>query len=127
MRRRFRRAAWPNWVLGNHDRPRVAAKRGQAQARVAAMLLLTLRGTPTLYYGDELGLSDVAIPPAQVQDPRELREPGLGLGPRSRAHADAVGRERECRLHHGQAVAAAQCRLADAQRRADDARSLIRS
>jgi len=71
---------WPNWVLGNHDRPRVAAKRGQAQARVAAMLLLTLRGTPTLYYGDELGLSDVAIPPEQVQDPRELREPGLGLG-----------------------------------------------
>ena len=71
---------WPNWVLGNHDRPRVAAKRGQAQARVAAMLLLTLRGTPTLYYGDELGLSDVAIPPAQVQDPRGLREPGLALG-----------------------------------------------
>ena len=71
---------WPNWVLGNHDRPRVAAKRGQAQARVAAMLLLTLRGTPTLYYGDELGLTDVAIPPAQVQDPRELREPGLAFG-----------------------------------------------
>jgi alpha-glucosidase len=71
---------WPNWVLGNHDRPRVAAKRGQAQARVAAMLLLTLRGTPTLYYGDELGLSDVAIPAAEVQDPRELREPGLGFG-----------------------------------------------
>jgi alpha-glucosidase len=71
---------WPNWVLGNHDRPRVAAKRGPAQARVAAMLLLTLRGTPTLYYGDELGLSDVAISPEEVQDPRELREPGLGLG-----------------------------------------------
>ena len=111
---------WPNWVLGNHDRPRVAAKRGQAQARVAAMLLLTLRGTPTLYYGDELGLTDVAIPPAEVQDPRELREPGLGLGPRSGPHADAVGRKRECRLHHGQAVVAAQCRLADAQRRPDD-------
>jgi glycosidase len=71
---------WPNWVLGNHDRPRVAAKRGQAQARVAAVLLLTLRGTPTLYYGDELGLSDVAIEPSRVRDPRELREPGLGLG-----------------------------------------------
>ena len=71
---------WPNWVLGNHDRPRVATKRGQAQARVAAMLLLTLRGTPTLYYGDELGLNDVAIPSAQARDPRELREPGLGLG-----------------------------------------------
>jgi glycosidase len=72
--------AWPNWVLGNHDRPRVATRRGQAQARVAAMLLLTLRGTPTLYYGDELGLGDVEISPDQVQDPRELREPGLGLG-----------------------------------------------
>jgi alpha-glucosidase len=71
---------WPNWVLGNHDRPRVATRRGPAQARVAAMLLLTLRGTPTLYYGDELGLSDVAIPPFRVQDPRELREPGLALG-----------------------------------------------
>lgn len=71
---------WPNWVLGNHDRPRIATKRGEAQARIAAMLLLTLRGTPTLYYGDELGLTDVAIPTAQVQDPRELREPGLGLG-----------------------------------------------
>jgi alpha-glucosidase len=71
---------WPNWVLGNHDRPRVATKRGQAQARVAAVLLLTLRGTPTMYYGDELGLSDVVIEASQVRDPRELREPGLALG-----------------------------------------------
>lgn len=72
--------AWPNWVLGNHDRPRLASRIGLAQARVAAMLLLTLRGTPTLYYGDELGLSDVAIPPARVQDPWEKNLPGLGLG-----------------------------------------------
>ena len=72
--------AWPNWVLGNHDRPRIAARLGEAQARVAALLLLTLRGTPTLYYGDELGIGRVDIPPACVQDPRELREPGLGLG-----------------------------------------------
>jgi len=71
---------WPNWVLGNHDRPRVAAKLGEPQARVAAMLLLTLRGTPTVYYGDELGIGDVEIPAGLVQDPRELREPGLGLG-----------------------------------------------
>ncbi len=71
---------WPNWVLGNHDRPRIAARLGEAQARVAAMLLLTLRGTPTVYYGDEIALGLVAIPPAQVHDPRELREPGLGLG-----------------------------------------------
>ena len=71
---------WPNWVLGNHDRPRIAARLGEAQARVAAMLLLTLRGTPTLYYGDELALGHVEIPPTRIQDPRELREPGLGLG-----------------------------------------------
>jgi alpha-glucosidase len=61
--------AWPNWVLGNHDRSRVASRVGPAQARVAAMLLLTLRGTPTLYYGDELGMTDVEIPPERVRDP----------------------------------------------------------
>ena len=72
--------SWPNWVLGNHDRPRIASRIGEAQARVAAMLLLTLRGTPTLYYGDELGLGHVEIPASWVQDPRELRQPGLGLG-----------------------------------------------
>src|SRR4051812_19333063 len=72
--------AWPNWVLGNHDRPRVASRIGPAQARVAAMLLLTLRGMPTLYYGDELGMRDVPIPPERVQDPHERRVPGLGLG-----------------------------------------------
>ncbi|MBO9714196.1 alpha-amylase family glycosyl hydrolase [Sphingomonas sp.] len=71
---------WPNWVLGNHDRPRVATRVGPEQARVAMVLLLTLRGTPTLYYGDELGLEDVAIPPDLVQDPRELNEPGIGMG-----------------------------------------------
>lgn len=71
---------WPNWVLGNHDRPRIATRVGPVQARVAALLLLTLRGTPTLYQGDELGLPDARIPTDRVQDPRELREPGLGLG-----------------------------------------------
>jgi len=71
---------WPNWVLGNHDRPRIAARVGEAQARVAAMLLLTVRGTPTLYQGDEIGIGAVDIPPSKVRDPRELREPGLGFG-----------------------------------------------
>jgi alpha-glucosidase len=71
---------WPNWVLGNHDKPRIAARIGPAQARVAAMLLLTLRGTPTLYYGDELGMEGVAIPTHLAQDPWEHRQPGLGLG-----------------------------------------------
>ncbi len=74
------RDAWPNWVLGNHDRPRVASRVGAAQARVAAMLLLTLRGTPTLYYGDELGMRDVEIPPELVQDPFEKNVPGHGHG-----------------------------------------------
>lgn len=73
-------AAWPNWVLGNHDRSRVATRVGPQQARVAAMLLLTLRGTPTLYYGDELGMTDVAIPPDRVMDPFEKNVPGLGAG-----------------------------------------------
>ena len=72
--------AWPNWVLGNHDRSRIASRLGPAQARVAAMLLLTLRGTPTLYQGDELGMEDVPIPPERVQDPYELNSPGLGVG-----------------------------------------------
>jgi alpha-glucosidase len=72
--------AWPNWVLGNHDKSRITTRVGTAQARVAAMLLLTLRGTPTLYCGDELGMHDVAIPPNQVQDPFEKNVPGLGLG-----------------------------------------------
>jgi alpha-glucosidase len=72
--------AWPNWVLGNHDRPRVASRVGQAQARVAAMLLLTLRGTPTLYYGDEIGMHQVAIAPEEVRDPFEKNVPGIGVG-----------------------------------------------
>jgi alpha-glucosidase len=72
--------AWPNWVLGNHDRPRVASRVGQAQARVAAMLLLTLRGTPTMYYGDEIGMHQVAIAPEEVRDPFEKNVPGIGVG-----------------------------------------------
>jgi alpha-glucosidase len=72
--------AWPNWVLGNHDKSRVANRVGPAQARVAAMLLLTLRGTPTMYYGDEIGMHDVPITPDEVQDPFEQNVPGLGLG-----------------------------------------------
>jgi alpha-glucosidase len=72
---------WPNWVLGNHDRPRIAARVGEGQARIAAMLLLTLRGTPTIYYGDEIGLSRVDIPPGAAQDPWEKNEPGHGRDP----------------------------------------------
>ena len=68
--------AWPNWVLGNHDQPRVATRLGAAQARVAMVLLLTLRGTPTLYYADELGHPSVPIPPDRVRDPFGINMPG---------------------------------------------------
>lgn len=71
---------WPNWVLGNHDKARIATRVGDRQARVAAMLLLTLPGTLTLYYGEELGMTNVPIAPEQVQDPAEKNEPGLGQG-----------------------------------------------
>jgi alpha-glucosidase len=71
---------WPNWVLGNHDNPRIASRVGIDQARIAAMLLLTLRGTPTMYYGDELGMLNVPIPADRVQDPFEKNVPGKGLG-----------------------------------------------
>jgi alpha-glucosidase len=71
---------WPNWVLGNHDRPRIAGRVGAGQAAVAAMLLLTLRGTPTIYYGDELGMSQVDIPRDRVRDPFERNVPGIGVG-----------------------------------------------
>lgn len=69
--------AWPNYVLGNHDQQRLATRfGGQAQARLAGMMLLTLRGTPTIYYGDELGLENGVIPPEKIQDPQ-----GINLGP----------------------------------------------
>jgi len=72
--------AAPNWVLGNNDKPRIASRVGSQMARLAAMLLLTLRGTPTLYYGDEIGMTDVDIPRHEVQDPFEKNQPGKGLG-----------------------------------------------
>src|SRR6185436_19508991 len=72
--------AWPNWVLGNHDQKRIATRVGRRQARIAAMLLLTLRGTPTLYYGDEIGMQNAVIARGAVRDPWEEREPGLGVG-----------------------------------------------
>ena len=70
------RHGWPNWVLSNHDKPRVAGRWGEATARPAAVLLLTLRGTPIIYYGDELGIGGVRIPEDRVRDPHALRDPG---------------------------------------------------
>jgi alpha-glucosidase len=44
------------------------------------MLLLTLRGTPTLYYGDEIGMPQSTLGPDEIRDPFERRVPGLGVG-----------------------------------------------
>jgi alpha-glucosidase len=76
---RFRRAvrefeqqipqgSWPNYTLSNHDRPRAASRYGPPRARTAMMMLLTLRGTPFLYYGEEIGMTDVEIPAGRVVD-----------------------------------------------------------
>ena len=69
--------AWPNWVLGNHDQHRLATRLGAAQARVACLLLMTLRGTPTWYYGDELGMENVEIPLEFIKDPPAVNQPEL--------------------------------------------------
>jgi alpha-glucosidase len=70
------RDAWPNWVMGNHDVSRVATRIGDAQARVAMVLLLTLRGTPIIYAGDELALLD-AQPDGSGQDPVAAMDPAM--------------------------------------------------
>jgi alpha-glucosidase len=77
-RRRIERVAeliepvgWPSWVLSNHDNVRHRTRYGgsEARARAAAVLLLTLRGTPFLYAGEELGLEDAVVSPERVVDP----------------------------------------------------------
>ena len=65
---------WPDQVLSNHDAPRHASRyddpvHGEARARVAALLLLTLRGTPFLYFGEEIGMRNGEVPPERFQDP----------------------------------------------------------
>jgi alpha-glucosidase len=72
--------AWPNWTLGNHDKHRVVSRIGREKAKLATMLLLTLRGTPTLYYGEELGMEDSWVPAEHIQDPWEKKAPGIGVG-----------------------------------------------
>lgn len=65
---------WPAWFLGNHDEPRIASRfgadgLGEQRARLVALLLLTLRGTPFLYQGDELALPDTPVPSTRAVDP----------------------------------------------------------
>jgi alpha-glucosidase len=60
--------AWPDYTLSNHDRSRAATRYGPHRARAAAMMLLTLRGTPFIYYGEEIGMTDVRIPRERIVD-----------------------------------------------------------
>jgi alpha-glucosidase len=75
--------AWPVWTLGNHDIMRFPtrwARGDEGLARCALMLLLTLRGTPVVYYGDELAMPETDIPPDRVVDPEAARDPEGGSG-----------------------------------------------
>ncbi|CAA9257899.1 MAG: GH13_23 / GH13_30 / GH13_31 / GH13_17 / GH13_ 40 / GH13_29 / GH13 / GH13_16 / GH13_36 / GH13_35 / G H13_20 / GH13_4 / GH13_2 / GH13_34 / GH13_1 / GH13 _21 / GH13_19 [uncultured Acidimicrobiales bacterium] len=83
---------WPTWVLSNHDNARHRTRYGtEARARAATLLLLTLRGTPFVYAGEELGLEDAVIPGGSAVDPggRDgcrapipwTADPGHGWGP----------------------------------------------
>jgi len=65
---------WPDLVLSNHDIPRHASRLddpalGESRARAMAVLLLAARGTPFLYYGEELGMRNGVIPPERRRDP----------------------------------------------------------
>lgn len=71
---------WPNFVFGNHDIHRFATRYGYQNHRSVAMLLLTLWGIPTLYYGDELGMEDVFIPLEQRIDPWGIKMPESDFG-----------------------------------------------
>ncbi len=67
---------WPNLTLSNHDQPRHAtrfrarsADVTRARLEIAAMLMLAARGTPFLYYGEELGMKNEKIPRTEIRDP----------------------------------------------------------
>ena len=127
-RRAFGPDRWPTVVLSNHDQPRHATRLaavGRARptstpiARAAAVLLLTLRGTPFLYYGEELGLGDVDVP--RDRERRSARRPGRARLPAG-GTARAAGRRCPGRagpgagLHHRPAVAPPRSRRGDPQR-----------
>ena len=115
----FGAGAWPTWTLSNHDFSRHISRYsrdgdGDARARVAAVMLLTLRGTPFIYYGEEIGMRDAEIPAGQQTRSGRARRMPL---------ADAmVGRAQRRILDERYDVAAVR-RLQDGQRRAPDERS----
>jgi alpha-glucosidase len=77
--------AWPTWTAGNHDNRRFPTRWAggdPAKTRAAMLLVMSLRGTPFLYYGDEIGMPDVEVPPDRVLDPvGKLHGPRIGRDP----------------------------------------------
>jgi alpha-glucosidase len=71
---------FPTYVLGNHDQPRVATRLGSEAARNAALLQLTLRGIPFIYYGEELGMKNIPIPRKKIKDPMAVNMKGFNFG-----------------------------------------------
>jgi len=67
---------WPNFVIGNHDRSRVSKRAGKEYVNALNILLLTLPGTPTTYYGEEIGMNEIKVSYEDTQDPW-----GRRLGP----------------------------------------------
>jgi alpha-glucosidase len=65
-------SAWPVWTGGNHDNHRYPTRWGDndpRKARAATVMLIGLRGTPFLYYGDEIGMPDTTVPVDRILDP----------------------------------------------------------
>jgi alpha-glucosidase len=73
-------ACIPSYAFGNHDKPRLAGRLGEAAARSTALMLMTLPGMIFIYYGEELGMKNVTIPAKQIKDPaakgKQGRDPG---------------------------------------------------
>lgn len=69
--------AWTNWTMGNHDEKRLASRLPEGHERIAATLVLTLPGTPFLYYGDELGMLEASLEGKPSKDPWGTNVEGL--------------------------------------------------
>lgn len=68
---------WPSWAFSNHDAPRAVTRWAPAEhrdemARLYMMLLLTLRGNPIIYQGEELGLPQAQVPFSHLKDPEAI-------------------------------------------------------
>ena len=131
---------WNSLYWNNHDQPRAVSRFGDdgeyrvESAKMLGTVLHLHRGTPYVYQGEELGMTNA--PFAGIDDFRDIESlnhyaeavaagerPGARAGraaarqPGQRAHADAVGRLAARRLHHRQAVDRGQPQLHGDQRR----------